>query len=193
MRFLRKGLKIFLLSLAIVCKVSFILLCSYTIMDNNSVNVIHQTVKITGLPPEFEGFTILQITDLHGKRFGTSQQELSGIINSLDYDVIAINGDMQESRNKDTAPFLEVLRGIDKKTPIFYISGNTGPYDIYYGTNGVKRQYSLDMATGEVLPFGKRLQSLGVTLLNQPISIERDGARVWFATDFSLTHSYFHG
>jgi hypothetical protein len=66
---------------------------------------------------------------------------------------------------------------------MFYISGNTGPFDINYVTSGAR--YSLDMSDGVVQPDGIILQSAGCTLLNQPQVIERGGARLWFATDFS--------
>ena len=176
-----------LLLLVIFCEVLFIFMVDYTIYDNNHISTIRQTVQIEGLPPEFDGFTILQISDLHGKRFGNSEQGLTAIINSLDYDAIAITGDSQDTSTKDFQPLLDLIRGIKKKTPIYYISGNTGPFDIYYTTTGDR--YSLDMSDGVVQPDGITLQNAGCTLLNQPQVIERGGARLWFATDFSGTLS----
>jgi predicted MPP superfamily phosphohydrolase len=182
-KFIKKFLKILLLLLVVLCEVLLILLVDYTIYDNNHINIVRQTVQIKGLPPVFDGFTILQISDLHGKRFGNSEQGLTGIINSLDYDAIAITGDSQDTSSKDFQPLLELIHGIKKKTPIYYISGNTGPFDINYTTTGDR--YSLDMSDGIVQPDGITLQGAGCTLLNQPQVIERGGARLWFATDFS--------
>jgi predicted MPP superfamily phosphohydrolase len=161
----------------------------YIIFDNNHINTVRQTIEVKGLPAEFDGFTILQISDLHGKRFGDSEQKLTGIINSLDYDAIAITGDSQDTSSKDFQPLLDLIRGIKKKTPMFYISGNTGPFDIYYNTEGVRRPYSLDMSDGILQQDGKILQNAGCTLLNEPQVIERGGTRVWFATDFSRSQS----
>ena len=187
MKFVQKFLKFLLLLLVILCEVLFIIMVDYTIYDNNHINIVRQTVQIKGLPPEFDGFTILQISDLHGKRFGNSEQELTGIINSLDFDAIAITGDSLDTSSKDFQPLLEIIRGINKKTPMFYISGNTGPFDIYYNTMGAR--FSLDMSDGIVLPDGKILQYAGCTLLNQPQVIERGGAKLWFATDFDAAQS----
>ncbi|MGD0750256.1 MAG: metallophosphoesterase [Anaerolineales bacterium] len=187
MKTIRRLLKILLLITAILCEVLLILVVDYTIYDNNHINIVRQTVQINGLPPEFDGFTILQISDLHGKQFGNSEKGLAGIINSLDYDAIAITGDSQDTSSKDFQPLLELIRGIKRKTPIFYISGNTGPFDIYYNTTGDR--YSLDMTDGKVQAVGKTLQNAGCTLLNWPQMIERGGARLWFATDFSATQS----
>jgi uncharacterized protein len=186
-RFLGKFLKVLLLIIVIFCEVLLIFLVDYTIFDNNHINIVRQTVPIKGLAPEFDGFTILQISDLHGKRFGNSEQSLTGIINSLDYDAIAITGDSKDTSSKDFQPLLELIHGLKKKTPIYYISGNTGPFDIYYSTTGAR--YSLDMTDGVVQPDGIILRNAGCTLLNQPQVIERGGARLWFATDFSKAQS----
>ena len=191
MKFFRRIIKIILLILVIFFEVLLILTVDYTIFDNNQINVVRQVVQIKGLPPEFDGFTILQITDLHGKRFGVSQQYLIGIINSLDYDAIAFTGDMLSYRNNDLQPFLEVLHGIKKRPPMFFISGNAGPFDLSYDIKGVKRIYSIDMATGQFLDPSIVLQRAGCTLLDQPKSIERAGARLWFAADFSPSQSIF--
>jgi predicted MPP superfamily phosphohydrolase len=187
MKTIRRLLKILLLILAILCEVLLILVVDYTIYNNNQINIVRQTVQINGLPLEFDGFTILQISDLHGKQFGNSEKGLAGIINSLDYDAIAITGDSQDTSSKDFQPLLELILGIKRKTPIFYISGNTGPFDIYYNTTGDR--YSLDMTDGKIQAAGITLLNAGCTLLNWPQVIERGGARLWFATDFSPTQS----
>lgn len=41
----------------------------YNIYDNNRFKVVTQEVVINKLPKEFDGFKILQISDLHGKYF----------------------------------------------------------------------------------------------------------------------------
>jgi len=187
MKTIQQLLKILLLIVVILCEVLFILVIDYTIYDNNQINIVRQTVLLYELPTEFDGFTILQISDLHSKQFGKYEKGLTGIINSLNYDAIAITGDSQDTSSKNIQPLLELIQGINRKTPIFYISGNTGPFDINYTTTGDR--YSLDMTDGKVQAVGKTLQNAGCTLLNWPQVIERGGARLWFATDFSETQS----
>jgi predicted MPP superfamily phosphohydrolase len=161
-----------------------ILIIGYTVYDDNRVIVTQQDVLLPGLPAEFDGFTILQISDLHSHHFGESQQKLTSIINSLGFDIITFTGDMQDSRSQDILPFLEIIRGIHKKTPKFYISGNAGPFDVLYDyVPGA--QFNIDISTGKELEFGKFLENEGCTLLVQPQFIQRGGARIWFAADFS--------
>jgi predicted MPP superfamily phosphohydrolase len=189
MKLIKRFPKKIMLFIVIFLEVFLILIVDYTIFDNNQINIVRQTVKIEELPSQFYGFTIIQISDLHGKLFGNSQQKLTGIINSLDYDAIAFTGDMQGYSQQDIQPLLDVMQGINKSTPMFFVSGNYVPFDITYETKNVKRPYSIDMATGIYEKAVIDLQNAGVTLLDQPKFIERAGVRLWFAADFSPRQS----
>lgn len=104
----------------------------YNLKNNNSVVVVNQEIEIDKLPKEFEKFTIIQLTDLHSKEFGKDQGDLINLINSLDFDMIAITGDMQNRQDEDYKPFITLVEGIDNKENIFYTPGNHGPM-IYEG------------------------------------------------------------
>ena len=99
----------------------------YNVENNNSINVVNEKIQIENLPKEFEGFTILQITDLHSKSFGGDQEELTELINELKFDMIAITGDMQNRQDENYEPFITLLKGINNKEEIFYTPGNHGP------------------------------------------------------------------
>ena len=144
----------------------------YTIWDNNRIVVVREEVQIENLPSEFEGYQILLLSDLHGKRFGESQQYITRLINNLDYDVIVIAGDMQDNQAEGMQPLLELLRGIEHETPVFYVAGNNGPFDLV-------------PQTGEILPDGQVLQAEGVTLMPHPVKVDRGGQHIWFAPFFS--------
>lgn len=112
----------------------FVLACTvaYNIYDNERFVVVEETVALAQLPESFDGFRILQISDLHGRTFGESQAELIGAINALDYDMIAFTGDMNRSDTLDSsaeasAPILNLLDGIKNKEYLFWVDGNTDP------------------------------------------------------------------
>lgn len=65
-----------------------------------------EVIYIEDLPDEFEGFTILQFSDLHGKTFGRDQWILTRLINKQSFDMIAITGDVVDRHNPDLTPFL---------------------------------------------------------------------------------------
>ena len=60
----------------------------WNIYDNQRFVVTEQTVTLDDLPNSFDGYRILQISDLHGKYFGENQLDLLSAINQLDYDCI---------------------------------------------------------------------------------------------------------
>lgn len=157
---------ILLLGMAVLC----LALVAYTIYDNQRIAVVRQTVEIDGLDPAFDGFTILQISDLHGARFGAGQERLAALVNSLDYDLLALTGDFQ-SRQRDTQPLYELLHAVQTGTPVVYIGGNAGPNDV-------------DIFSGSVSPEGERLREAGCTLLARPFYIQRGEARLWISETY---------
>ncbi len=138
----------------------------YTLYDNARFTVTRQDVTIPGLPQAFDGFTILQVTDLHSQYFGERQQLLTDTINGLTYDMIAFTGDMQDHKG-DMQPFLDLVRGIEHLSPALYVAGNSGSEDV-------------DLKAGYVYDVGLSLRAEGLTLMDRPVVIERGGARVWF-------------
>lgn len=146
----------------------------YTIWDNNRIKLVNQVVTIDKLPESFQDFKILVLSDLHGKRFGEQQQKLIGVIKNLDFDVVYIAGDMQESLVSGFDPLLEIIEGLPPDVPVYYVGGNWGPFDS-------------DPITGEILEAGKILQYHGLNLLTQPIQIQRADEHIWFVPGFSYS------
>ena len=140
----------------------------YNIYDNNRVVAVKQQMEIENLPAEFEGFTILLLSDLHGKRFGENQEHLLALINSLQYDMLVIAGDMSDWRDRDNQPFYDLLDGIENKEYAYAISGNTGPW-------------GFDTRTGILDAVGQTLEAKGVHNLNQVFSIQRGESRLMLA------------
>jgi hypothetical protein len=161
-----------ILTLLGLCATLLLGVVAYTLLDNRRVVVVRQEVAIAGLPEAFEGFTLLQISDLHGRSFGEGQEKLLAQINALDYDLLAITGDMADSylEEVDNEPFYELLEGIENREHAFYASGNTGPWGIetYDG-----------LTIGGLTPEGQGLEARGVHNLNRPFAIRRGGSRIW--------------
>ena len=100
----------------------------YNIELSKTIVVIKQDVVIENLPNEFEGFTILQISDLHSSTFGENQEVLINLINNENYDIIAFTGDMMQKDDDNYKAFLDLLNGINKSDSSFYLAGNNGPF-----------------------------------------------------------------
>lgn len=116
----------------IVIVLIILLIVIYSIYDNNRVKIIQQVIRIESLPKDLDGYTILQISDLHEKRFGNNQSGLINKINSVSYDTLVITGDMLvHESSKNYRPFYDMLDGISNKDTILFVPGNTDP-PIYY-------------------------------------------------------------
>lgn len=74
----------------------------YNVIINQQISVVRQQVEIKDLPKTFDGFTIIQISDLHGKIFGENEQHLLSKMNALNYDMVAFTGDMSDGYKPNT-------------------------------------------------------------------------------------------
>lgn len=153
-----------------------ILLAGYILYDNSRVVVVEQNIEIENLDPSFDGFTILQISDLHSALFGKNQERLINLLNSLQYDMIAINGDVVDRQDENILPFLELLGNIPDKQIIFYADGNVG-------------QPGLDSLSGAKTDFGLMLEKEGCYLLDRPNMIFRGDHHIWVSGFFVNTQA----
>lgn len=155
------------------------ILIIYNIFDNQRFIVVEQEIPIARLPESFDGFRILQISDLHGRSFGEHQADLIAAINALDYDMIAFTGDMNESSTPGDTPettraLLYLLDGIENKERVFWVDGNAGPHAIESFTGA---------QTGDATPIGLLLREKDVTLLVLPQPITRGANTIWITPE----------
>ncbi|USK55790.1 metallophosphoesterase [Cytobacillus solani] len=148
-----------------------LILAFYTIYDNNRVITIEQTIQIENLPKDFEGFTILQISDLHERVFGDKQEKLLKVINSHDYDAIVFTGDiLDKPSSTNYEPFYTLIEGISNKEIALFVPGNRDP-----------QSFILDEgATLEKGEFIKGMEERGVNLLNSVQKVEKGNSMLYF-------------
>ncbi len=105
-------------------------LIPYLLWANAALTVSH--VELDLLPGE-GSFTIAQVSDLHNAEFGGGNQELLAMLEEAQPDLIAITGDLIDSRRTDPAPALAFLEGAVELAPVCYVTGNHEfrAYDAY--------------------------------------------------------------
>ncbi|MFB8328218.1 metallophosphoesterase [Bacillus wiedmannii] len=92
--------------------------------QNNLISIIEVNITSNKIPSSFKGFKILQISDLHNKKFGDNQETLIQKVKSIHPDIIAITGDLIDSKSYDAEVSLELIRGLVKEYPIYFVTGN---------------------------------------------------------------------
>ena len=134
----------------------------YYYVQINWISVTKETVHLEKLPKEFDGFEILQLSDLHNKEFGKENKKLVGKINKINPDIIVITGDMMTNtlQKQDTGNVLiEFLENLNGSYPIYYVTGEHEEGQYYedrnkYQTEGTKEKYE------------EKLNRLGIKVLN---------------------------
>ncbi|MEI9935713.1 MAG: metallophosphoesterase [Pseudomonadota bacterium] len=95
-------------------------------IERRFVRIRRMTVVIAGLPPEFEGYRIAQLSDLHVGSFDPKARALEWVAmsNALEPDLVAVTGDLVTSGRgfyRDVAEALGALRATDG---VFVSMGN---------------------------------------------------------------------
>jgi uncharacterized protein len=90
------------------------------------VLVRHNDVRSGELPPLFDGFTILHISDMHVDMSEGAMRRVIELVGGLDYDLCALTGDY---RGKTFGPFDAAVDGMARvrahlKAPIYGVLGN---------------------------------------------------------------------
>ncbi len=142
----------------------------YNIYDNKRFVIKHAEVKIDKLPEELEGFTVLQISDLHEKQFGRSQDKVIESINNIKYDIIVFTGDMINHENGQRKPFYDLLDGKKNKTNAFFAMGNSDPMPWIINASDDTMYPSL---------FIKEIEERGLKYLERPYEVEKNGVSLW--------------
>lgn len=148
--------KVFLLLLTVIWLTCLIL---FLYWQDNGLTVTRSEYRSPSVPRGFDGFTVVQLSDLHNKQFGKEQKALLDTLAALSPDAIFLTGDLIDRRRYDLDTAIKLVEGAVKLAPVYYVSGNhevlSGHYD-------------------EIL---ERLQAAGVhTLENEETSLTAGGA-----------------
>ena len=109
-----------------ICILSGILLILivWTAWGNTALELNTHTISSRELPDAFDGYRIAQVSDLHNAEFGDRNQRLLEMLREAEPDMIAITGDLIDSRKTNIAVALAFAEEAVKFAPCYYVSGN---------------------------------------------------------------------
>ena len=102
----------------------FILMYLYIKYNVNTLEVTKDAVENKKVPKEFDGYNIVQISDLHSKLFGENNKKLIQKIKSLNPDIVVVTGDLIDGENNNYNVALDFMKEISKLYRVYYIIGN---------------------------------------------------------------------
>ena len=101
-----------------------ILLIIWIAYGNTDLEIYKYNVKSEDIPSEFDNFRIVQISDLHNAEFGENNEKLLLMLKQADADIIAITGDMIDSRNTGVDVAISFAQKAVNIAPVYYVNGN---------------------------------------------------------------------
>lgn len=97
---------------------------AFLIKDSrDDLEISRYEVASQKLPESFDGFKIVQLSDLHGAEFGEDGMELVDKVGSLEPDMIALTGDFVTDEC-DLAAVEKLAARLVKLCPVYFVSGN---------------------------------------------------------------------
>lgn len=144
-----------------------ILLIVYLYLGKNLLVTTKYTMESSKIPEAFNDYKILQISDLHSKKFRDNNEGLAKTINNLQPDVIVATGDMlNAAQDDDGNVFFELIPKLNPEIPIYYIAGNHEAVDEVSDPKAAQTYFD------QIAAFGV------IRLKNEMVALEKDGASI---------------
>lgn len=132
--------------------------------SNFTVGITDYEVNIADLPDEFDGFKILQLSDLHNKDFAN----LVDKINDAEPDIVVMTGDMISTDDENFDVFLSDAKEIAENFPTYFIVGNheqalsREDYAVLLGDLADRGMYILDNESVQIERNGEQISLFGM-------------------------------
>lgn len=146
--------------------------------------VKHVAFRSKEIPPEFEGYKIVQFSDLHIGTLSRQKEEVSKmvqIINEQKGDLIVFTGDLINNFANELDGFGDVLKQLKAKDGVYSVLGNHDYSPYYKWKNKREQQNNLIDLKRRELSYGWHLLNNDHTLLHRGdtcialIGVENDG------------------
>jgi len=133
--------------------------------DNTDLMTEQAVFSSPRLPDAFDGFTIVQLSDLQNEEFGTDNRTLLSAVEAAHPDLIALTGDLVDRYRSTPDGYVATLgAGLSAIAPTYFVTGNH------------------EWARGNVPELKQELSAAGVTVLsNQYVTLERGESSIVLA------------
>jgi uncharacterized protein len=139
--------------------------------------VKHVTLRFPNLPASFDGFKLLQISDLHTGSFASTEplQRAVALINQQNADLVVMTGDLVNNIATEVEQHIDTLAQIQSKLPKLSVLGNHDYADYVDWTEqggAAAKTANLNRLKQNHAKIGWKL------LLDEAHHIERDGEKI---------------
>lgn len=139
-----------------------LILAAWIAWDNARIVVTTIEIESERLPESFDGYRIAHVSDLHNDEFGEDNGKLLALIEDMQPDMIAITGDLLDSRRTSGKKALNFAQGAVQIAPCYYVTGNH--------ESRIEEEYG---------QLEKAMEEAGVIVLrNEKLVLEKDGSGI---------------
>lgn len=126
---------------------------------NKRIGVTRYNIVDETLPSAFDGFKILQISDMHNSKY--CKERAPRILREERPDVIVVTGDLIDANRTDLTPATHLMESAVKIAPTYYVTGNH------------------EAKSEEAEELFRRLEKIGVHVLDDRLTeLERAGQKI---------------
>lgn len=112
----------------IICVLVWYVVIYGSTIGMRKLDVTHNDLYFADLPPAFDGYKIVHITDLHAGTFSAIGKDLLcreiDSINAQHADIITFTGDVQNSMPEELLPYVSYLSSLRAKDGVYTVLGN---------------------------------------------------------------------
>ena len=151
--------------LAVVAAVLLALII-WVAWGNTALHLNIYTISSDRLPEAFDGYRIAHVSDLHNAEMGKDNEKLLDMLRETEPDIIAITGDIIDSRNTNIDIALQFTKAAMEIAPCYYVTGNhearVSEYDELKAGLTEQGVVVLEDATTEISLDGDTITLIGV-------------------------------
>ena len=143
----RKRLRWLSVAGAVMAGVVFVSMWWGALINRFRTDTIEVDVVVESLPQAFDGYRIVQISDLHVGTYGSDDsfvREVVEKVNGLKPDMIVFTGDIVNRISAELVPFTDALSGLHAPDGVYSILGNHDYGDYYDFASETEMRANLD-------------------------------------------------
>ncbi|MFA9559274.1 metallophosphoesterase [Evansella sp. AB-rgal1] len=114
-----KWIKVFITAVILIGATSIFLY-----VQNNVLTVTKLEIQSEKLPSNFDGYKIVQLSDLHNKYFGENQKTLIRKVETFEPDIIVFTGDLVDHSKPNLEAGIVLMEGLVELAPVYFVTGN---------------------------------------------------------------------
>ncbi len=146
----------------------------YGIANRHRYKVQHLTLLFKNLPKSFDGFKIIQLSDIHSGSFTNMAGVQKGVdlVNGLAADLVLFTGDLVNNKADEMQDYLDVFKKIQSTQGVYSILGNHDYGDYHQWKKPEEKVRNLQQLKSMQESMGWRL------LLDENVQIEKNGETI---------------